>query len=68
MWNFLEKLFFPTQDEDYQNFKRTCEEMKKYGGRMVVTDSGGMYEEWETQKGKSEYYAMITRRNFGGRG
>ncbi|MFT1654833.1 hypothetical protein ACOKQT_17935 [Vibrio cholerae] len=41
---------------------RKAAEMAKYGGRMVISDSGGIRDEFETEKGSAQYYRAIIKR------
>lgn len=40
------------------------EEMKKYGGRIVVSKGGGIRDEFDTEEGRAAYYKAVTSRVF----
>ena len=41
---------------------RKAAEMAKHGGRIVISDSGALRDEFETEEGRTQYYRMILNR------
>ena len=37
-------------------------EMVKYGGKIVVSNSGAIRDEFETEEGRAQYYRMVLNR------
>lgn len=52
----------PEEKRDIEVLKQKAAEMAKYGGRMVVSDSGGIRDEFETEEGRAQYYRAIIKR------
>lgn len=59
---FLRLTLSPEEMKEVEMLKQKASEMTKYGGRMVISDSGGIRDEFETEEGRAQYYRAIIKR------
>ncbi|APD17981.1 hypothetical protein [Vibrio phage JSF4] len=59
---FLRLILSREEMKEIEMFKQKATEMAKYSGRVVISDSGGIRDEFETEEGRAQYYRAIIKR------
>ena len=52
----------PEEKRMFNTLDHKAAEMAKYGGKLIVSDSGAIRDEFETEEGRTQYYRMILNR------